>query len=60
MIYNSLNELENKTLHCNDIVYFYVDDKQFKYNVQPDHLSNVFTCDNAAIFSILTSIALLD
>lgn len=53
MIYQSLRELGNNTLNYDDVVYFYVDDKQLKYYIQPNYLSNALKCDNAEIFSIL-------
>lgn len=53
MIYQNLKELGNNTLHSGDIVYFYVDSRQLKYNVLPTHLSNAYRSDNAEIFSIL-------
>lgn len=53
MIYQNLKELGNNTLSYDDIVYFYFDGRQLKYSVQSNHLSNMFKCDNAEIFSIL-------
>lgn len=54
MIYHTLEELGNNTLHPNDTVYFCVNGKQLKYYVQYDHLSNVYKPNNAEIFSILS------
>lgn len=53
MTYHTLEGLGNNTLKLGDFIYFYIDGRQLKYSVQSNHLSNMFKCNNAEIFSIL-------
>lgn len=53
MIYDNLSTLGNNILNIGDIVYFYVNDKQLKYSVQSNHLSNVHRGNNDEIFLLL-------
>ena len=53
MIYRTLEELGNNILSLNDTVYFYINGKQLKYYVKPDHLANALKYNNEEIFSIL-------
>ncbi len=53
MVYHTLKELGNNTLQLSDVIYFYINNRQLKYSVQSNYLSNELKTDNAEIFTIL-------